>query len=57
MGDRIKVMKKRQFSKKDVELKTFIKSGGRSGAEVDFNKILQRAVKPTKDSRSSHKKK
>lgn len=34
---------------KDTELKAFIKSGGCTGAEADFNQLLKRAVKPKKD--------
>jgi hypothetical protein len=42
---------------KDTELKAFIKSGGRSGAEADFNQILKRAVKPKKASKPTDKSK
>lgn len=31
---------------KDKSLKDFLKSGGRKGAETDFNNILKKAVKP-----------
>jgi hypothetical protein len=31
---------------KDKQLQEFLKAGGRSGAEVDFDAILKRAVKP-----------
>jgi len=32
---------------KDIELKEFLKAGGRSGAETDFDAILKRAAKPS----------
>lgn len=33
---------------KDTELKEFLKAGGRSGAEADFDAMLKRAAKPAK---------
>lgn len=39
-------MPKKKPTKQDNALKAFIKSGGRKGAEDDFNTILKRAVKP-----------
>lgn len=39
-------MPKKKPAKQDTSLKAFIKSGGRKGAETDFNTILKRAVKP-----------
>lgn len=41
-------MSKKKKLAKDQPLKDFIKSGGRKGAEADFNKILKRATKPKK---------
>jgi len=37
----------------DTELKAFIKSGGRTGAEADFNQLLKQATKPKKDNKPS----
>jgi hypothetical protein len=34
--------------KSDQQLEEFIKAGGRPNAEADFNRILQKAVPPTK---------
>jgi hypothetical protein len=31
---------------KDKQLQEFLKAGGRSGAETDFDAILKRAAKP-----------
>jgi hypothetical protein len=38
--------KDKKSTVKDAELKAFIKSGGRTGTEADFNAILRRAAKP-----------
>lgn len=39
----------------DTKLKAFIASGGRKGAEADFDAILKRAAKPNKDSKPKKK--
>ena len=41
----------------DTELNAFIKSGGRTGVEPDFNQILKRAVKPKKAAKPTDKNK
>lgn len=41
-------MPNKKLPSKDQDLKDFIKSGGRKGAEADFNAILKKAVKPVK---------
>jgi len=43
---------KKKRPQKDEKLQIFLKSGGRKGAEVDFNEILKRATKPTKGSKT-----
>ncbi|HUD06119.1 MAG TPA: hypothetical protein VMR18_04375 [Candidatus Saccharimonadales bacterium] len=48
-------MLKKKPSQKDIELKEFIKAGGRKGAKVDFNEILKRAVKPKIDTMPTKK--
>lgn len=48
-------MPKKKILKKDEPLQDFIKSGGRSGAEADFDVILKHAVKPKKASKSTNK--
>ncbi len=48
-------MPKKKIIKQDVELKAFIKAGGRKGAESDFNELLKRAAKPKKDNKSVDK--
>jgi hypothetical protein len=48
-------MPKKKNLPQDTELKAFIKAGGRSGAEADFNRLLKRATKPTKASKPSDK--
>ena len=39
----------------DAKLKAFITSGGRKGAEADFDAILKRAAKPARDSKPKKK--
>lgn len=46
-------MSDKKSKPKDTELKAFIKSGGRTGAETNFNQILKRAVKPSKPAKKS----
>ncbi|HUD10347.1 MAG TPA: hypothetical protein VMR28_01595 [Candidatus Saccharimonadales bacterium] len=48
-------MPKKKPSKKDNELKEFIKSGGRKGAEADFNEILKKAATPKKSTKPKDK--
>lgn len=43
-------MNKKPSKAQDAELKTFIKAGGRSNAEADFNNILKSAAQPKKQS-------
>lgn len=50
-------MPNKKISEKDVQLKAFIKAGGRKGAEADFNEILKRATKPKKASKPADKSK
>jgi hypothetical protein len=38
-------MPNKKLPAKDEQLKDFLKAGGRSGAEADFNAILKRAAK------------
>ena len=39
-------MPNKKRSAKDTQLQEFLKAGGRSGAEIDFDVILKRAAKP-----------
>jgi len=48
-------MPKKNTHKKDTDLKSFIKSGGRKNAEADFDTILKQAVKPRTIKKSSSK--
>lgn len=50
-------MPKKKKLSKDQPTHDFIKSGGRTGAEADFDAILKRAVKPKKTSKPSSKSK
>jgi hypothetical protein len=40
---------------KDKQLQEFLKAGGRSGVETDFNAILKRAAKPEQAKKSKSK--
>lgn len=40
---------------KDTQLQEFLKAGGRSGAETDFDAILKRAVKPAQSKKPKAK--
>jgi hypothetical protein len=48
-------MPKKKKLSKDKPLQEFIKAGGRTGAETDFNAILKRAIKPKKASKPNAK--
>ena len=50
-------MPEKKRKPQDTTLKAFIKSGGRTGAEADFNQLLKQATKPKKDSKPSAKNK
>jgi hypothetical protein len=50
-------MVKKTRPKRDIKLKNFIKTGGRQGAETDFDEILKLAVKPKKYSKPVNKSK
>ena len=51
------LMQKKKLPKQDEQLKAFIKSGGRTDAEADFNVLLQKAVRPSKVSKPAKKSK
>lgn len=50
-------MPKKKKLSKDKPLQEFVKAGGRTGAEADFNAILKSAVKPKKVSKPDPKNK